>query len=237
MKQQLFKNPFLWVIALLLLGGAGYGTVRSGMVDLSRFQSNAIFQSNVPPEGLLAQVNGEGIQKVLFERRFEQTKNSYVARGATLEEKDTEIVRQQMLDNMINELLLLQYARKQGITVQDQLIEDEYQQVVAQFPSEEEFQKHLATQEATSEDVRSVIFVQLAVQQIIDLKVSEHPIEISEEEMRQVYDRAVENGAEVPPFEEVTLDIENQLRQQKIGQLMDALIQQLHSESAIEIFG
>jgi len=52
-----------------------------------------------------------------------------------------------------------------------------------------------------------------------------------------VYDRAVENGAEVPPFEEVTLDIENQLRQQKIGQLMDALIQQLHSESAIEIFG
>ncbi|MEK7542460.1 MAG: SurA N-terminal domain-containing protein [Patescibacteria group bacterium] len=235
MKKQIFKNPFAWIVALLLLGGIGYGLAVSGVVDLSRFS----FPSSVPPESkeFMAQVNGEGIQRALFEIRFEQRKNTYEAQGTTLQEKDIALVKQQMLDDMINEILLIQYGKERGIAVADETIESEYQKIAAQFPSEEEFQKHIATQKATLEDVRSVILLQLIVQQIIDQKVAEQPIEISEDEMRQVYDKAVAEGAEIPPFEEVKLDIENQLRQQKIGELMNAFIDQLRREGTIEILG
>ncbi len=237
MKKQLLKNPFAWVVALLLLGGTGYGAAISGVVDLSRFQNVIHFQSNLPSKELMAQVNGETIQKALFEIRFEQRKNVYEAQGATLQEKDIELVKQQVLDDMINEVLLVQYSKKQGIVVSDEALENEYQKIVAQFPNEDEFQKHLANQKATPEDVRSVISLQLIVQQIIDQKVAEQPIEISEEEMQKVYDNAVAEGAEVPPFEEVKSDIESQLRQQKIGQSMNALIDQLRAEGTIEILG
>lgn len=236
--KNILKNPLAWIVVLLLLAGAGYGAVKFGRVDLSRFQNSAMLENKIlPSEGLMAQVNGEAIQKALFEIRFAQRKSFYETQGATLKDQDMELIRQQVLDDMINEILLFQYAKKQGITAADQAIQEEYQKIVAQFPSEEEFQKHLTSQKASPEDVRFAITLQVIVQQIINQKLGEQPIEILEEEMRQVYDKAVANGAQVPPFEAAKPDIENQLRQQKIAQIMNALIDQLRAESSIQILG
>ena len=53
--------------------------------------------------------------------------------------------------------------------------------------------------------------------------------------MRQTYDETVASGVEVPPFEEVRGEIEEFLKQQKIGQLMDELVGQLRAQASIEI--
>lgn len=235
MKKQIFKNPIVWVVVLLILGGGGYGAVKFGIVDLNQLKNLISSKPSESAEVFAAQVNGKGILASSLQLRFDQTKNAYAAQGAAIEEKDNESLRQRVLDDMISEMLLVQYGRKQRLIAQADTVEVEYQKVVAQFPSKEEFEKNLATQGTTPDDVRDVISRQLIMQQIADQQAAEHPIEISEEEMQKEYDAAVAGGQQVPAFEEVKAQIEGYLRNQKIGELMNALIDQLRAQAKIEI--
>jgi hypothetical protein len=234
MKKQLFKSPIVWVAALLILGGGGYGAVASGIVDLNQLK-NLIPSVPSQSEVFAAQVNGEGVPAAALQIRFNQAKKSTEAQGTMLEAKDSELLKQQVLDDMISEMLLIQHGKKQGMTAQAETIESEFQKIIAQFPSEEEFEKNLSAQGARPDDVRDVISRQLIIQQIADQQAADHPIEISEEDMQKEYDAAVAAGQEVPPFEEVKTQIEGYLRNQKIGELMNALIIQLREQANIQI--
>ncbi|GEM_PF-5777275 len=232
MKNQILKSPIVWVVALLILGAGGYGAIASGIVDLNQLK-NLIPSGS--PESFAAHVNGEGVPAAALQIRFDQVKKSSEAQGTPLEEKDIELLKQQVLNDMISEMLLIQHGKKQGMTAQAETVESEYQKIVAQFPSQEEFEKQLSTQGTKPEDVRDAISRQLIVQQIADQQATEHAIEITEEEMQKTYDEAVASGAEVPPFEEVKSQIEEYLRQQKTGELMSALVDQLRAQASIEI--
>ena len=229
-RTEMFKKPLVWVAALLILGGIGYGAVTSGIVDLDRLQ-NVFFSEKV-----MAKVNGESLQTALFEARFEQAKKFYEAQGTDVKTKENlDLLKKQVLDDMINEILLVQYGKEQGMVATQEMIEKEYQQAVAQFPSEEEFQKQLATQGTTPENVRLVIAQQLILRQVAEQQAVENKIEVSEEEMQKAYDEAVASGAEVPAFEEVKVQIETFLRQQKIGPFVKTLVEQLRAKGTIEI--
>jgi len=216
------KKLIVAIVVLALLGGIGY-------VALTNAPS--------PEEGLAARVNGEEVKKTLLEERFERAKASYEAQGIALADQEITTIRQQLLDDLISETLLFQYAREQGITATEEMIENEYQQIVLQFPSEEDFQNTLTTQGMNTQELRQEISRQLIFRQIADRKAAEGKIIVSEEEMRRTYDETAESGTEVPPFEEVRGEIEEFLRQQKIGQLMDELVGQLRAQASIEILG
>lgn len=229
------KKPILIVVgaaSLLLIGGVGYGVV-SGAIDLARFS----WSSPVPAREFAAHVNGESIPTALLELRFAQAKTLYESQGTPLTQEDTTALRQQILDDMVNEVLLVQYGKEQGIEATEEFIESGYQEIVARFPSEEEMQKSLALQGVLAEDVRRTVAQDYVIQQVIEKQASENNIVISEEEMRQTYGEAVAGGAEVPPFEEVQLQIQEFLHKQKIAQLIQTLIEQLRSAAAIEILG
>ena len=219
-KMEQTKKFIVVIIVLALLGGIGYVALK-----------------NVPSsdEGLAARVNGEEVKKALLEKRFDQIKASYEAQGTPLADQDVTTIRQQLLDGLISETLLLQYAREQGISANEEMIENEYQQIVLQFPKEEDFQNMLTTQGMNIQELRQEISRQLIFQQIADRKATEANIVIPEGEMRQTYDETVASGVEVPPFEEVRGEIEEFLKQQKIGQLMDELVGQLRAQASIEI--
>ena len=227
-----FRNPFAWVVALLVLGGIGYGAVASGIVDLQRLR-DVVFS-----EKLMARVNGEGLQTALFEVRFEQAKNFYTTQGADLGTKENlDLLKKQVLDDMINEILLVQYGKEQGMAATQEMIEKEYQQAAAQFPSEEAFQKQLAAQDTTPENVRYVISQQLILRQVADQQAAEHNVKVSAEEVQKAYDEAVKSGEKVPALEEVKVQIEAFLRQQKVGPFVKTLVEQLRAKGTIEILG
>src|SRR3990167_9630582 len=113
------KKLIVAIVVLALLGGIGY-------VALTNAPS--------PDEGLAARVNGEEVKKTLLEERFERAKPSYEEQGIALADQEITTIRQQLLDDLISETLLFQYAREQGITATEEMIENEYQQIVLQFP-------------------------------------------------------------------------------------------------------
>ena len=225
----IFKNPIVWVIVLFLVVGGGYWAVTSGAVDLNRFGISGFSKEFV------AKVNGEGIEKRLFDLRFEQTKIQYQAQGIIFEDDDIAALRQRVLMDMINERLLIQYGKELGITASKQVVEEQYQQILSQFASEEEFEKELTPQNITLKDIQDSIAEQIIVQELIDQQVVKNNIEVSEQEMQQAYDDALAGGADIPEFEEVKLQIEESLLQQKIIEIMSAFVNQLRAEGAVEI--
>lgn len=228
-KKSTFKNPLVLGVVFLILLGAGYGVVSSGIVNFSGLWNNDISSGE-----FVALVNGEGIEKRLFDLRFEQTKSEYQAQGIIFEGDDEAEFRQQVLVGVIDERLLIQYGKEQGITANQQVVEEQYQQILSQFASEEQFEKQLASQNITLQDIQDSITEQIILQELVNQQIVENNIEVSEEEMQQAYDDALANGADIPEFEEVKLEIEEFLLQQKIGELMSALINQLRAEGVVE---
>ena len=233
MKTNIPKTPIIVILALLLLGGAGYAAFSFGIIDLSRFSI-----SNPPPaQEFMAQVNGEGIRTTLFDLRLAQVESSYEAQGTTLEAENKETLKQQILQDMISEILLVQYGKEQGIIAEEESIESEYQRIVSQFSNEEEFQQNLAAQGVTVGDVRRTISQDLIIQKVIEQQTAQNSVEVSEQEVQKAYDEAKTQNTEVPPFEEAKPQIENFLRQQKIGQIINALVAQLREKANIVISG
>lgn len=229
-KKSIFKNPLILGAAFLILLGSGYGLFSSGIINFDNLTTKDVFS-----EQFIALVNDEGIERRLFDLRFEQTKSEYQAQGINVED-DIEEFRRRVLVDVIDERLLIQYGQSLGITAQQQVIEEQYQQILSQFASEEEFESQLASQNIISQDIRNSISDQIILQELINQQVAKNPIEISEEEIRQVYNEAVADETDVPEFEEVKAQIEESLQQQKVVELMSILVQQLRSEGAVEIF-
>lgn len=226
-KSSMAKKLIGPLVALLIVAGAGFWAVSTDKIDLGNFTPGG-------SKEFVATVNGEGIEKRMFDTRFEQTKT---AQGITEENAEqSEALRQQVLDSMINETLLVQYGQEQGLEVSQEEIDTNYQQIAGQFENEQEFESQLSAQGVTPEDIRMVISQDLILQQVVEKQAADHNVQVSEEEVRQVYDDAAnEEGAELPAFEEVRGQIEQFVRQQKVSQLMQDLIAQLRADASIEI--
>ena len=216
--KSLMKNPIVWLGLLLLIGGAGYWAVTSGV-----------------SEEFVAKVNGEGIEKRLFDVRFAQLRANYETQGIAFADEDTIQLREQILEDMINERLLIQHAKEQGITGQEELMEEEYQLILSQFENEAELKKQLSDNNTSIQDIRTSISEQFMIRELASQQAEQGDIEISQEEIQQAYDDVVSGGAEVPPFEEVQEQVEEFVRQQKISQLVEVLLEQLRTKSSIEI--
>lgn len=216
--KSLMKNPIVWLGLLLLIGGAGYWAVTSGV-----------------SEEFVAKVNGEGIEKRLFDVRFAQLRANYETQGIAFADEDTIQLREQILEDMINERLLIQHAKEQGITGQEELMEEEYQLILSQFENEAELKKQLSDNNTSIQDIRTSISEQFMIRELASQQAEQGDIEISQEEIQQAYDDVVSGGAEVPPLEEVQEQVEEFVRQQKISQLIEVLLEQLRTKSSIEI--
>ena len=216
--KSLMKNPIVWLGLLLLIGGAGYWAVTSGV-----------------SEEFVAKVNGEGIEKRLFDVRFAQLTANYETQGIAFADEDTIQLREQILEDMINERLLIQHAKEQGITGQEELMEEEYQLILSQFENEAELKKQLSDNNTSIQDIRTSISEQFMIRELASQQAEQGDIEISQEEIQQAYDDVVSGGAEVPPLEEVQEQVEEFVRQQKISQLVEVLLEQLRTKSSIEI--
>ena len=232
-KEKAKKGPMLKkvigpVMALAIVAGAGYWAFTSGMLDFSNLGIGG-------SDKFIATVNGQGIEQRLFDTRFAQEKNAQESQGVALNDISAEQLRQQVLEAMIAERLLVQHAKEQGVQVSDQAIQEQYQQIITQFENEGEFEKQLETQNATLQDVKNEIADQIAIQEFADQYAQQQGVTVSAEEIQKTYDDAVAGGAELEPLESLQTQIEAYLRNQKVNELLQALVAQLRGEATVEI--
>ncbi len=171
----------LWLIAavMLIVNAAGCGIVKK----------NPEAEKN----SAVARVNGHVITKEEFDQEFEFYKNSFEAQyGSEIWDHDIDgrkfidVIKEQVVEALINDRLVLEEAQKLGIEVARQEADEEIQAIKDYYEDEQGFQQLLDVQGLTEEQ-----FVEKVKQSLLESKYREKVLEtvtVSEEDIRKYYD-------------------------------------------------
>jgi len=134
------------------------------------------------PKEVMGSVNGEKISKQDFEEKYSQLPDQY----------KLFITEDDFLDQMINVKLLLQEAKKVGVTLSEDEIEREVINLKNQAPTEEAFTQLLEQQNLDLDGLKKQLNEQLIINKLLNKTVLSK-IEISDSKIREYYDNNEEN--------------------------------------------
>ncbi len=140
-----------------------------------------------------------------------------------------------VLDQMIGGILLFNEAEKQGFTADDTLVETELSSITAQYETAAAFEAELAKAKLSRETLRENIRRALITNQYYAKITTEHPVTVTDEEIRAFYDTAVAPQDETSVFENVEADIKTHLEQQKMQEILTGIVAELQQSADVQI--
>jgi len=193
---------------------------------------------------VVAEIDGEPISRdeflQAFETQFTQASLQAAQQGATVDEGQ---LRREVAENFVNVELLKREAERQGIAA----TQDDVDQLAAslaaqnQLGSVDELFALLAEQGLTEDEAREELAAQATIDAVIAAQVGD--VSPTEEELRALYDAALEQQgaaggdlADVPSFEEVRGQLEQQAVATEQSRAVEALIADLRAAVEIEFF-
>lgn len=235
-------------------GDAGAGEQSSQEAAASPEEGASGEQAEMPeadtsdiPE-VVAEVNGDELSgedfTVLYESQFQQMAMQSQMTG---EEPDQDQLKEQTLESMIGNELLLQDAEEEGYEASqeevDAIIADAAES--AGMGSPEEFIEAYEEQGMDEEQLTSDAESQVLINQVLEQLEVPEP---SEEELREIYDEAVAaqeeaegaegaegaEAAEIPPFDEVREDLETQATDEARNEAALAHVDELREAADIQ---
>ncbi len=146
-----------------------------------------------PAEGVWATVNGKDITRTEVDKYYRTQLNPAAPQPSQDEALSLKL---NILDELINNQILLQQAKKLGLEAADGEVEDKFTEFKSPF-TEDEFQRQLKARGYTVDDLRSDIRQQLSIQKVINRQVVAK-IAVTDQDVQDFYNqnRAQFNVAE-----------------------------------------
>lgn len=180
-------------------------------------------------------VNGTTITKGDYQSSFDQLSNMSAAQGADLTNPEVvDAFKTQTIDTLVNAELLRQAAVKEGLVASAESIDTRFNEIRDNLGGADVLAARMAEFGVTEEALRRDIENEFLIQQLFDLKVF-NAIEVTEEEVKNLYDQAVSQGTELPPLEEIKEAAIVEIRDGKAQPLINDYIQTLRAGASIEI--
>ncbi len=231
MRRLLTKKSVKWGIAvvcvLALTGGAFAWQARSGR--------------EAPAGEVVAEVNGETISSEELENEMQYQMSMMGATEEDLDEEMQDQIRDQVLNNMVSRILLQQEARERDVDVPDERVEEELEAVIENnFEGDEDaFDEALDENDMTKEELLGDIEEQLRMQVFIENYTEDYLAErdddVSEEEMRDLYESRKEEMEDPPEFEEMKPDLREEILRSRESEALDELLAELREEGDVQI--
>ena len=120
----------------------------------------------------VAVVNGVTISRAQFDKELTVHLQRVARQGGQVSDEQMEMLKKDILEGLIEREVLYQESQKAGIKITDQKVDEQMASIKKRFPSEEEFQRALASMNLTEAEVRSQIQRGLAIRELIDQKVA-----------------------------------------------------------------
>jgi peptidyl-prolyl cis-trans isomerase C len=139
------------------------------------------------PGKYIATVNSVGILRSDYELAVERTQERYMMQGQPIADSDLPLLRESILNQLIAEELIYQEALSQGIEPSEETTNQQYEQMRAQFATDEEWAQALAENNTNEEDLRYQIERNQLIQEIITTELSD-VAEVTPEEIQTFYD-------------------------------------------------
>ena len=149
-------------------------------------------------EDAVAVVDGEKISAREFAKSYEQAKKSWMARmekmyGRVPEDMlDSEALKKEVLDNLINRTLLMQEAKKMGVKISQTEVDKEISEIpyfrdqAGKF-SETQYRSILDQLGVTPEEFEQEVSGQLKINRVVNLIVA--PVQVDEAELKAYYEQ------------------------------------------------
>jgi peptidyl-prolyl cis-trans isomerase C len=147
----------------------------------------ALAEEKKEPAGKAAVVNGVAISKDDFDREMDFYVKRANQRGQQVPEAQMGLMKNQVLDSLIDRELLFQETKKKGINIDPKDVADELQKIKQRYAKPGEFEQLLNDMGLTESDVQNQIERGLAIQQLIDNEVRSK-VTIGDEEVKSYYD-------------------------------------------------
>ncbi|MCZ2260937.1 SurA N-terminal domain-containing protein [Sporosarcina sp. G11-34] len=149
----------------------------------------------------------------------------------------TEQIKEQTLDTLVNQTLILQKAKEADIEVSSSEIDEEYKAYEEQFGGKEAMEEALKSQNMDAKTLKEEIIVESLLFEKYIEKVA--PAEkATEKEIEKYYDeiaaQSKEAGQELPPLKEISGEIESVLAQEQQQKLVATHIEELKEAAKIE---
>ena len=139
------------------------------------------------PADKAAVVNGVTISKYDFDRELDFFIKRANQRGQQVPQAQMGMMKNEVLDSLIDRELLFQESEKKGIKINSKEVSDQFQKIQQRYSSKDEFKKLLNEMGLTESDVQKQISRGMAIQQLIDKEVGDK-IKIGDEEVKSYYD-------------------------------------------------
>jgi FKBP-type peptidyl-prolyl cis-trans isomerase (trigger factor) len=182
-------------------------------------------------------VNGDKIMKSEYDKTWEQASMQYTQQGMDLESEEnkemTEMIKQNILDNLVIQKIIEQEVNKKNYKVSDEEVTAEFEKLKSQFASDEEYQWALEEANLTEDKLMEDIAGFLRTNKYLDEMIGE--VEVTDEEVQELYNMRVEQEPETPAFDEIEAEVKQSAIQQKKQEKEHELIEGLKNESEIEI--
>jgi len=139
---------------------------------------------------------------------------------------------QQVLESLITKSLILQEAKKQGVKINDEEINEKIGEIETQLESQgTDLDTLLQTQGQTRQSLEEQIKIELIIGEILNEKVS-----VTDEEIKDYFEENKELFGEEATFEEVKDQLEEELRQQKLNEKFQSWLEELKQKARIYYF-
>lgn len=194
------------------------------------------------PSGVVAVVNDEEINREEFEMYYQHMKSMYEMQGIDLEGEEgmRRHLQEQILSELIGSALIIQEAEREGIKVSEEEVQESYQEILAQYESQEQLEEELSSLNMTLEDLKGNIREELLKEKYRAFykneKVDEEDLLVSQEELEERYEQHKLYQEEMPALEEVEEELREELKEEKLERSLGNYLENLKAESNIEIF-
>ena len=193
---------------------------------------------------VVAEVNGEEIHKEDFEAAFAgQYQQAAMQAQMMGQPVDEEMIKEQVLESMVGMELLIQEAENSGFEATEEEKEELLENIAEQNGlSRDEFLAALEEQGMDEEEVMSQLETQVKIDQLIARETGD--IEPTDEELEEAYDMMVEQQeamaeegeeTDIPSFEEIKPQLEEQLKAQKQSEATQMLVEELREDADVTI--
>ncbi|MEK3886165.1 SurA N-terminal domain-containing protein [Bacillus sp. FSL K6-3431] len=149
----------------------------------------------------------------------------------------SEQVKNQTIDSLVGQTLLLQQADKKGYKVSEADINKQLDEIKKQFKTEKEFDAALKKSSMDMKTLETKIADEIKLKQYVEKEVPTD--EITDEEIQKTYDQYAEQGKntgqKVPKLEEVKPQIEQSLQQQKQQEKLAQQVDEFKKNAKISI--
>ncbi len=135
---------------------------------------------------VVATVNGEKITENTLNARLEQIASMYGYDLESEEAKETKaFLQEQILDSLIQETVILQNAKLEGITYDKKALDQQIKEYEASYASKDEYKEYLKEYRLTEKDVKDIFYKNMLIQGLFDKVTKE--ITKTSQDARQYY--------------------------------------------------